>query len=114
MPPRPRPPRKARTRPAKTRRPQRPAARRRSATPARTARILDILESAHPEATCALHYRDAFQLLVATILSAQSTDRRVNEVTPALFRRYPNARALAAAEPDELEPQIHEIGRAHV
>jgi endonuclease-3 len=77
---------------------------------ARTAKILDLLEEAHPEATCALHYRNAFELTAATILSAQCTDERVNMVTPALFARYPDARALAAARPAELEGIIRSTG----
>jgi endonuclease III len=72
--------------------------------------ILDKLESQHPDADTELHYRTAFELLVATILSAQSTDQRVNMVTPALFRRYPDARALAQATTAELEPQILSTG----
>jgi endonuclease-3 len=79
-------------------------------TPAATRRILDKLETQHPDADTELHYRNAFELLVATILSAQSTDQRVNLVTPALFRRYPDARALAAATPEALEPLIHSTG----
>jgi endonuclease-3 len=77
---------------------------------ARTKKILDLLEEAHPEATCALHYRNAFELTVATILSAQCTDERVNMVTPALFARYPDARALAAARTPELEGIIRSTG----
>jgi endonuclease III len=72
--------------------------------------ILDKLETQHPNADTELHYRNAFELLVATILSAQSTDQRVNIVTPALFKRYPDARMLAAATTDELEPQILSTG----
>jgi len=72
--------------------------------------ILDRLETQHPEADTELHYRNAFELLVATMLSAQSTDQRVNMVTPALFERYPDARTLAQATPGELEPQIHSTG----
>jgi endonuclease-3 len=79
-------------------------------TPSEVRRILDALETQHPGADTELHYRNAFELLVATILSAQSTDRRVNLVTPALFKRYPNARALARASAPELEPQIHATG----
>ncbi|MBI3493026.1 MAG: endonuclease III [Acidobacteria bacterium] len=75
-----------------------------------TRSILDALESQHPGADTELHYRNAFELLVATILSAQSTDRRVNLVTPALFKRYPDAGALAKATPGRLEPQIHSTG----
>ena len=63
-----------------------------------------------PDADTELHYRTAFELLVATILSAQSTDQRVNQVTPALFTRYPDADALAKATTEELEPQIHSTG----
>jgi endonuclease-3 len=76
----------------------------------RTAAILDALEVAHPEATCALHYSTPFQLVVATILSAQCTDERVNMVTPALFRRYPEPRDLAGANPTELEEIIRSTG----
>lgn len=76
-----------------------------------TARVvLDKLEIQHPGADTELHYDNPYQLLVATVLSAQSTDRRVNEVTPALFQRYPDARALAGAEPTELEPLIKSTG----
>src|SRR6188472_2384292 len=75
-----------------------------------TRAILDLLETQHPGADTELHYKTAFQLLVATILSAQSTDARVNMVTPALFKRYRDARALAKATTGELEPQIHSTG----
>jgi endonuclease-3 len=75
-----------------------------------TRRIVAALEEQHPGADTELHYRNAFELLVATILSAQSTDQGVNLVTPALFARYPDARALAAAPPEEIEPQIHSTG----
>jgi len=79
-------------------------------TAADTRQILRKLESQHPGADTELHYANAFQLLVATILSAQSTDARVNMVTPALFKRYSNARLLARATETELEPQIHSTG----
>jgi endonuclease-3 len=79
-------------------------------TPRDTRRILDKLETQHPEADTELHYTTAFELLVATILSAQSTDVRVNLVTPALFKRFPNARALAKATTRALEPMIHSTG----
>ena len=72
--------------------------------------IFDRLEQQHPNADTELHFTNAFELLTATILSAQCTDRRVNEVTPALFERYPTPAALAAAEPEELEPQIQSTG----
>ena len=75
-----------------------------------TREILDKLETQHPDADTELDFKTAFQLLVATILSAQSTDVRVNLVTPALFKRYPDARALAKATAAELEPQIHSTG----
>jgi endonuclease III len=79
-------------------------------TPSETRHILDKLEGQHPDADTELHHTSAFELLVATILSAQSTDQRVNLVTPALFKRYPNAKALAKATTAELEPQIHSTG----
>jgi endonuclease III len=79
-------------------------------TASETRRILDVLETQHPDADTELHYQNAFQLLTATILSAQSTDQGVNMVTPALFARYPDARALARATSAELEPQIHSTG----
>jgi endonuclease-3 len=79
----------------------------------RTKRIQTILEGLHrlyPDATCALHHEDAWQLLVATILSAQCTDKRVNEVTPALFRKYPTARDFAAVSQEELAADIRSTG----
>src|SRR6188472_3645297 len=75
-----------------------------------TRRIIERLAELYPGADTELHYRNAFELLVATILSAQSTDQRVNMVTPALFKRYPDARTLAKATTDELEPQILSTG----
>jgi endonuclease-3 len=75
-----------------------------------TRRIIETLAQQYPNADTELHYRNAFELLVATILSAQSTDARVNIVTPALFKRYPDARALANATPQELEPIILSTG----
>src|SRR5712671_4317050 len=79
-------------------------------SPAETRHILDKLEGQHPEADTELHHTNAFELLVATILSAQSTDQRVNLVTPALFKRYPDAKALAKATTSQLEPRIHSTG----
>jgi endonuclease-3 len=79
-------------------------------TPHETQAIFDLLETQHPDADTELRYKTPFQLLVATILSAQSTDARVNMVTPALFKRYRDARALAKATTAELEPQIHSTG----
>jgi endonuclease-3 len=68
------------------------------------------LERQHPGADTELHYTTPYELLVATILSAQCTDERVNQVTPALFKRYPDAKALATATTAELEPQIQSTG----
>ncbi len=79
-------------------------------TAAETRHVLDLLETQHPDADTELHYQNAFQLLVATILSAQSTDARVNLVTPALFKKYPDAKTLAKARPAELENEIHSTG----
>ena len=76
----------------------------------RATRVFDLLDAQHPGANTELVYSNAYELLVATILSAQCTDARVNQVTPALFRRYPTPAALAAAEPEELEPQIQSTG----
>ncbi len=94
-------------RPAK--RPRESAAARR----ARAARLLTALRAAYPEATTALHHRNAFELLVATILSAQCTDERVNRVTPDLFRRYPDAEAFARADATDLEAAIRSTGFYH-
>lgn len=79
-------------------------------TPAEARKVLSALERHHPDADTELHYRNAFELLVATILSAQSTDRRVNEVTPRLFARYPDAAALAGADQAALETIIRSTG----
>ncbi len=68
------------------------------------------IAAAYPDARIALHYRNPFELIVATILSAQCADEKVNEVTPALFRRYPTPRALADADPGELEALIRPTG----
>jgi endonuclease-3 len=75
-----------------------------------TREILDTLETQHPDADTELHYTTAFELLTATILSAQSTDAGVNLATPALFKRYPDARALAKAKHADVEPIIHSTG----
>jgi endonuclease-3 len=77
---------------------------------ARARKILDALARAYPDARIALSFRTPLELLVATILSAQCTDERVNMVTPALFRRYPTARALAGAAPGRLEDEIRSTG----
>jgi endonuclease-3 len=72
--------------------------------------VYDRLAAAYPDAKCALDHRSPYELIVATILSAQCTDKRVNMVTPALFARYPNAAALAEADRGELEQMIQSTG----
>ena len=76
----------------------------------RAAAIFDRLDAQHPNAWTELHFSNPFELLAATILSAQSTDRRVNEVTPALFKRYPDAVALSKAPAARLEALIRTTG----
>lgn len=75
-----------------------------------TVEIFDALDTHHPNADTELHFRNAFELLAATILSAQCTDARVNQVTPVLFAQYPDPHALAAASPDALELIIQSTG----
>ena len=77
---------------------------------ARVAKILAGLDEMYPAATCALHHSNAWELLVATILSAQCTDKRVNEVTPGLFRKYPTIRDFAAASQEEMAQDIRSTG----
>ena len=72
--------------------------------------ILEALQKEYPDATCALHHQNPLQLLIATILSAQCTDARVNMVTPALFSRYPTVQAFASASPSDLEDIIRSTG----
>jgi endonuclease-3 len=76
----------------------------------RAARIVQRLRRTYPDATCALVHRDAYELLVATILSAQCTDERVNQVTPELFQRWPTPAALARAPREEVEDVIRSTG----
>ena len=76
----------------------------------RVAAILAKLDEAYPNATCELNHKNAFQLLIATILSAQCTDVRVNQVTETLFGKYPDAKAFAYATPSELEQEIRPTG----
>ncbi len=76
----------------------------------RAARIFDLLYEEYPDAHCALDFVDPYQLAVATILSAQTTDERVNSVTPELFRRYPKPEALAAASQEDVEELIRSTG----
>jgi endonuclease-3 len=78
--------------------------------PDRANAILRHLDQLYPEATCALHHRNAWELLVATILSAQSTDVNVNRVTPVLFAKYPTVQAFAALTPEQLEPDVRSTG----
>ena len=85
----------------------------RSKLPAQTKRALEILlrlKQLYPDARCSLDYKTPFQLMVATILSAQCTDERVNKVTPELFRRFPDARSMAAADLAELEALVRSTG----
>ena len=88
--------------------PARPGTR--TARARRATEVYARLAREYPDAHCALDFKNPYQLLVATILSAQCTDKRVNMVTPALFRKYPNAKALAAAKPEELEAIIRSTG----
>ena len=84
--------------------------RKRASKKQRALEILILLKRLYPDATCSLNYETVVQLLVATILSAQCTDERVNKVTPALFERFPDAIALANADREELETLIRSTG----
>jgi endonuclease-3 len=77
---------------------------------ARAAAVLQKLRTTYPDAHCELDHQGAFQLLVATILSAQCTDVRVNMVTPALFKKYPDAKSLAAARQEDVEDLVRSTG----
>ncbi len=72
--------------------------------------LLEVLNSTYPDAHCELVYSDSLQLLIATILSAQCTDKQVNRVTPQLFAKYPSAESYAQAPTSELEKEIHSLG----
>ncbi|MFC3862836.1 endonuclease III [Deinococcus antarcticus] len=76
----------------------------------RAPKVLASLQTLYPDAACELDFRTPFELLVATVLSAQATDVSVNAATPALFAAYPDAFALAQAEPQDIEPYIRRIG----
>jgi endonuclease-3 len=76
----------------------------------RAPELLERLGALYPHATCSLDWRTPYELLVATMLSAQCTDERVNLVTPALFERFPDAASAAAVEPEEVEPYVHSTG----
>ncbi len=82
----------------------------RGTDPRRVAAILAKLDEAYPVATCELKHENAFQLLISTILSAQCTDVRVNQVTATLYKKYPDAEAFAHANPSELEQEIRPTG----
>lgn len=85
-------------------------AEQRAALRRRARRIADLLAKEYPDARCALDHRGPFELLVATILAAQCTDERVNLVTPKLFARFPDAAAMAAADPAQLESLVRSTG----
>jgi endonuclease III len=78
--------------------------------PERIQEILKRLEKLYPDVTCALQHKSAWELLVATILSAQSTDVRVNMVTPELFKKYPTVQDFAALTPEQLQPDVRSTG----
>ena len=78
--------------------------------PERVAEILKRLDATYPDVTCALQHKDAWELLVATILSAQATDVRVNMVTPELFKKYPTVQDFANLKPEQLQPDIKSTG----
>jgi endonuclease-3 len=94
----------------KKKRPQTKSTRREYTSPARLAKIFAALDQLFPKAECALHHANAFQLLVATILSAQCTDERVNKVTPGLFAKYPTPQDFAALNPEVLQEDIRSTG----
>ncbi len=89
---------------------KRAVSKARGAHPRRVRAILQQLEEAYPAATCALTHANPFQLLVSTILSAQCTDERVNQVTRTLFQKYPSPEAFAYAHPRELQQEIRPTG----
>jgi len=93
------------TPPSKVRKPKNAAERKE-----RVGQILDGLDKLYPNVTCALNHHDPWELLVATILSAQCTDKRVNEVTPGLFKKYPTIQDFAHANQDELANDIRSTG----
>jgi len=76
----------------------------------RVAEIIKRLDATYPGVTCALHHQNSWELLVATILSAQCTDERVNKTTPALFEKYPTPQDLARKKPEDIEPDIRSTG----
>ncbi len=109
-------PKRAETQPAKTRAPKNTSPGKTATdgydplAPERVRQIIAGLDRLYPDVTCALTHRSAWELLVATILSAQCTDVRVNMVTPVLFEKYPTVQDFAALEPEQLEPDIRSTG----
>ncbi len=106
---------KAKMKSLPAKRPKRVAPSRPSATPTKIRKasqqeLVDLFQRYYPDAHCALDHETPFQLLVATILSAQCTDERVNQVTPALFAQYPSAIEMAKAKTDQVELLIHSTG----
>jgi endonuclease-3 len=101
-----------RAKPAKAK-PSAKAIRANSDTPSRVTAILKDLDEAYPDAVCALNHRSPWELLVATILSAQCTDARVNLVTPELFRRFPTPQKMAQASLEKIEEKIRSAGFYH-
>ena len=101
---------KSSTRASKTAQTARPTKGYNPVAPERVAEILKRLNDLYPDVTCALTHKSAWELLVATILSAQSTDVNVNRVTPELFRKYPTVQAFAALTPEQLEPDVRSTG----
>ena len=77
---------------------------------AKAAAVDEVFAAAYPDAGCALEFMDPLQCLVSTILSAQTTDKSVNKVTPALFKKFPSVNAFARAKPEEIEPFIRTLG----
>jgi endonuclease III len=100
-------------RPASKAKPKAKATAKNDLAPERIAEILRRLEAAYPNAECALHHRNAWELLVATILSAQCTDARVNMVTPELFSKFPTPKAMADASLPAIEAEIRSTGFYH-
>jgi endonuclease III len=103
------PAKKRKAKPLKTAKAAKPA-QAAGTDPQRVAAILAKLDEAYPNATCELKYENAFQLLISTILSAQCTDVRVNQVAETLYKKYPDAKAFAYATPSELEQDIRPTG----
>jgi endonuclease-3 len=105
---------KAKTAPAPSKAaPKKSAKKNNDLAPERIAEILRRLEAAYPDAECALVHRNPWELLVATILSAQCTDARVNMVTPELFRKYPTPKAMSEASLPAIEEEIRSTGFYH-